>query len=109
MADTLSVLAQVNPNATTLTDAYTVAASTSAVISSIVVANRSANATTFRISVAVAGAANNNIQYLYYDVPISGNDTFVASIGITLATTDVIRVYANDATLTFNIFGTKVT
>jgi hypothetical protein len=109
MADTLKNLAQVNPSATTLTDGYTVPSSTQASISSIVIANRSATPTTFRISVAVGGAADNNKQYLYYDVPIGGNDTFVATLGITLATTDVVRVYAAAATLSFNIFGVEVT
>lgn len=109
MTDTLKALAQSNPSAATLTDAYTVPASTSTSISSIVVTNRSAIATTFRISVAVAGAADNNKQYLYYDVPIGGNDSFVATLGITLAATDVLRVYATLATLSFNLFGVEVT
>lgn len=109
MADTYKVLAQVNPSAATLTDAYTVPGSTSAVISSIVVCNRSAAATSFRISVQVANAADDNKQYLYYDVIIPGNDTFVLTIGITLATTDVIAVYATLATLSFNIFGVEKT
>ena len=109
MADVSKVLAQLNPLAATLTTLYTVPAATSAVVSSIVVANRSATATSFRLSIAVAGAADNNIQYLYYDVPIDGNDTFVATIGATLATTDVIRAYATLATCSFNVFGIEIT
>lgn len=108
MAETLKVLAQSTPSAATLTDAYTVPGATSAVISSIVVANRSATATSFRISVAPNGAADANAQYLYYDVAIAGNDTFVATIGITLDAADVVRVYATLATLSFNIFGVEV-
>lgn len=103
------VLGQSVPSATTLTDIYTVPASTSTVISSISICNTSSTATTFRISVAVAGAANTNKQYLYYDVTIAGNDTFVATIGITLATTDVVRVYSTLATLSFNLFGSEKT
>lgn len=108
MADTLKVLAQSNPSATTLTDAYTVPGAKSATISSIVVANRSATATSFRIAVAPAGAANANQHYLYYDQAIDGNSTFVATIGVTMATTDVLRVYATLATLSFNVFGVEV-
>ncbi len=108
MAETYKPLAQVNPTATTLTDAYTVPALTSAVISSIVVANRSATATSFRISVAVAGAADSDEQYLAYDVPIGGNDVYTLQIGLTLATTDVIRVYATLNTLSFNVFGCEI-
>lgn len=109
MGEARKVLGQSNPVAATLTDLYTVPAATSVVSSSIVVCNRSATPTTFRISVAVGGAANENKQYLYYDVPILGNDTFIATIGITLATTDVVRVYATLATLSFNLFGVEVT
>jgi len=109
MADTIKTLAQSNPSAATLTDAYTVPGSTSAVISTIAIANRSATKTKFRISVAVAGAADSNEQYLYYDINIPGNDTFVATIGISLAATDVVRVYATLATLSFNIFGVEIT
>ena len=109
MAETYKTLFQSNPSATTLTAAYTVPASTSAVVSTITVANRSATATTFRISVAVAGAVDDNKQYIAYDAEIGGNDTYTLTIGITLATTDVVRVYATLATLSFNGFGTEIT
>ena len=109
MADTYKVLAQVNPTATTLTTAYTVPAATSAVLSSIVVANRSGTATSHRMSVAVAGAGDDNKQYLTYDVAIAGNETQTYTLGVTMATTDVFRVYATLATLTFNIFGVEKT
>jgi hypothetical protein len=109
VADTLKVLGQTSPVAATLTDHYTVPAATSTTVSSIVVANRSGVATSFRVAVAVGGAADDVKQYLYYDVPIGGNDTFVATIGVTLAATDKIRVYATLATLSFSSFGVEVT
>lgn len=109
MANTNKVLAQVNPSAATLTDAYTVPGATSAIVSTIVIANRSSISTSFRVSIQVANAADDNKQYLYYDILIDGNDTFVATLGITLAATDVIAVYATLATLSFNIFGVEVT
>ncbi len=109
MPETLKVLDQTVPSAATLTDGYTVPAATSAVASTITVVNRSAVATAFRISVAIAGAADTVAQYLYYDMPIDGNDSFAATIGITLAATDVVRVYATLATLSFSLFGTEIT
>jgi hypothetical protein len=109
MAETRKVLFQSNPGAASLTDAYTVPASTQIVGSTITVANRSAAATSFRISVAVAGAANDDKQYIAYDVPIAGNDVAVISIGFTLGATDVVRVYATLATLSFNGFGVELT
>ena len=109
MADTFKVLAQSAPSAASLTDIYTVPGATSAVISTIVVVNTSSPSTTFRISIQVANAADNIKQYLYYDTIIGGNDTFVATLGITLAATDVIAVYATLATLSFNVFGVEIT
>ena len=109
MADAPKVLAQSNPTAATLTDAYTVPALTSTVLSTLFVCNRSGTSTSFRVSVAKAGAADDNKQYVYYDVPIGGNDTFGSTRGMTLATTDVVRVYAALATLSFQLFGVETT
>jgi hypothetical protein len=106
---TLKVLGQSNPLATTLTTLYTVPAATSTVCSSIVVCNRSATPTTFRIAVRPLGAAISNEHYLFYDVNILANDSFIATIGITLAETDVVSVYATLATLSFSLFGQEIT
>lgn len=108
MAEVRGVLGQEDPVAATLTPLYTVPASKDAMVSSVVVCNRSATATSFRISVAPLGAADSNEQYHYYDFAIPGNDTFVATIGITLATTDVVRCYATLATLSFNAHGLEI-
>ena len=109
MATTLKVLGQSAPGAASLTTLYTVPAVTSTVCSSIIVCNRSATATSFRVAVRPAGAAISNEMYLYYDVTIAGNDTFIATIGISLATTDVVSVYATLATLSFNLMGQENT
>lgn len=108
MANAYKILGQSKPSATTLTDIYTVPASTEAVISTITVCNQSATATSFRISIAPAGAADTASQYIYYDVAIAGNDTFAATLGISLATTDVIRVYNTLATLSFTVTGVEI-
>lgn len=109
MAAVLKVLGQSNPGAAALTTLYAVPAITSAVASSIVVCNRSVTATSFRVAVRPLGVAISNEHYIYYDVVIAGSDTFIATIGITLATTDVVSVYATLATLSFNLFGQEVT
>jgi hypothetical protein len=96
---------QLKPSAATLSTLYTATGET--VISSIVVCNLDAAATTFRIAVRPLGAAINDKHYLYYDVPVNGNDTFVATIGITLANTDVISCYATLATVSFSAFGSQ--
>jgi glucose-6-phosphate dehydrogenase assembly protein OpcA len=109
MADTLKVLGQSNPSATTLTTLYTVPSSTSTTVSSLVVCNQASSAATFRISIQVAAAADTAKQYLYYDTNVPANDTFIATVGITLATTDVVKCYASSTTLSFNLFGVEVT
>lgn len=108
MADTLKILASSAPAATTLTDFYTVPAAKSSTISSITVCNRAATAATFRISTAAAGAADATNQYLFYDQSVDANSTFIVTIGITLATTDKVRIYASNANLSFNAYGVEV-
>lgn len=92
-----------------LTDAYVVPTGASTLVSSVVVCNRSATDTTFRLTVAVAGAATADAQYNFYDVPMRGNETRAFTIGATLASTDVVRVYNTLATLSFNFYGVETT
>ena len=108
MATTYKVLGQSAPSATTETDLYTVPALTSAVASSIIVCNRGTTQATFRVSIAVGGSATANKDYVYYDLLIAGNDTFIATIGLTLATTDKIRVYSGNSSLSFQVWGTEI-
>ncbi len=109
MASAYKVLGQANPLVTTLTALYTVPGATSTVVSGIIITNRSATPTSFRISIQIAGAADNLKQYIAYDVPIVANDVVDYTTGITLATTDVVMVYATLATLSFSLFGEEIT
>jgi hypothetical protein len=99
------VLGQSNPSAAAATTLYTVPAAKTAVISTLVVANLSATAATYRIAVRPGGATLANSQYIAYDVALSGNDSTALTIGITLAATDVVTVYASTANVTFTAFG----
>jgi hypothetical protein len=109
MATNTQILGQVMPAAATLSAIYTVPVSTSATASTIVACNQAGTATTFRISVAIGGAADAAAQYIYYDVTIAGNDTFAATIGMTLATGDEVRVYSASGNVSFTLFGVEVT
>jgi hypothetical protein len=108
MANVYKILGQISPSATTETNLYVVPATTSTVCSSISICNRGGTQTTFRVSFSQSGGATANKDYLYYDVTLAGNDTFIATIGVTLATTDVIRVYSGNASLSFQLFGTEI-
>jgi len=99
------VLGQSNPAATTATTLYTVPAAREAVISSISVANLTATAATFRIAIRPAGATLANVHYFAYDITVGASDTTVITVGITLATTDVVTVYASTANIVFQAYG----
>lgn len=106
MAEVIKVLGQAIPAATTLTALYTVPALTSTVVSTITVCNQGV-ATTFRISVAVAGAADTPKQYLCFDVALAAAEVRAFTLGMTLGAADVVRVYAGTATVSFNAFGAE--
>jgi hypothetical protein len=109
MPTTYKVLAQSAPSATTATDIYTVPANTSAVVSTIVVANRTTSTATYRIAIRPAGATLANQHYIAYDVTVGLSDSTTLTLGITLAAAAVITVYASTANLSFNVFGSEIT
>ena len=109
MADVLKVLGQVDPAATTVTVLYTVPDMTQTTVSSIVAANRTGSAITFRLSVHVGGASANDKQYLYYGKSVAANDSLAIVLGITLNQTDVIKVYTSAVDMSFNMFGCETT
>ena len=108
MAYVYKVLAQSAPSATTNTDVYTVGAGKQAIVSTITVANRSASARTYRIAIRPAGATLANQHYIAYDVTVAANDTTPLTLGVTLAATDVVTVYASTTDLSFGIFGSEI-
>ena len=108
MASTYKVLAQSAPSATTNTDVYTVGSGKSAVVSTITVCNRAASSATYRIAVRPLGATLANQHYIAYDAALPANDTISLTLGITLAATDVVTVYASSANLSINLFGAEI-
>jgi glucose-6-phosphate dehydrogenase assembly protein OpcA len=108
MATTYKVLGQSNPAATTATTLYTVPGSTSTIVATIVVTNQTSTAGTYRISVRVAGAADNAKQYLAYDVSLPGNASDTLTLGLTLGAADVITVYSSASTFSFSAFGSEI-
>jgi glucose-6-phosphate dehydrogenase assembly protein OpcA len=109
MPTVYKVLGQSAPSATSNTTLYTVPAATSAVVSTIVVANRAATSATYRIAIRPAGATLANQHYIAYDVTVGASDSTTLTLGITLAATDVITVYGSTANLSFSVFGSEIT
>lgn len=107
MAAAYKVLGQVAPSATANTDLYTVPAATQTASSTVSICNRGSTQTTFRIAVRVGGAPIDVKQYIAYDAPVDPNDTKFVTVGMTLAATDVVTVYAGNTNLSFNLFGAE--
>ena len=109
MATTYKVLGQSNPAAATATTLYTVPAATSAIASTITICNQSASNDFYRIAIRPAGATLDPKHYIAYNGAIPSYDSISLTIGITLANTDIVTVYAGAANLSFNLFGSEIT
>ena len=108
MATTYKVLGQSNPAATTLTSLYTVPSATSAVVSTISICNQAGSSGTYRIAIRPAGAAIDPKHYLVYGATVAASDSVLLTLGVTLATTDVISVYGSSANISFSAFGSEI-
>lgn len=102
------VLAQAATSATTATDLYTVGSGKQTIVSTLVVCNRGATATTFRIAVRPDGTSLASSHYVAYDVAIAANDSTNLTLGLTMDASDVLTVYAGNANLTFSAFGSEI-
>jgi hypothetical protein len=111
MPTNYKVLGQSNPAATTVTTLYTVPASTQTVVSSISIANLAATSASYRLIIqksADVSTTITNAQYIGYDITVGAGDTTIVTVGVTLATGDVIKVYASTATVAFQAFGSEI-
>lgn len=107
MAVAYKVLGQSIPAATTNTTLYTVPAATSAVCSTLSVCNQGVT-TNIRVAIRPAGATLATSQYIAFDNFVNANDTLFLTLGISLATTDVVTVYAGTANVSFSLFGSEI-
>lgn len=103
------VLGQSNPAATTNATLYTVPSATSAVCSTLSVCNLGTTSATFRVAVRPAGATLANQHYVAFDAAVAAGDAILLTLGISLAATDVVTVYASNANLSFSLFGSEIT
>jgi hypothetical protein len=108
MPTTYKVLGQSKPAANTITSAYTVPASTSTVISTIVVCNTTSNNEEIRIAVRPAGESIADKHYLVHTIGMPGFSNYTYTLGITLAATDVLSVYSLNGHANFNLFGSEI-
>ena len=109
MTTAYKVLGQAAPTNTSNTTLYTVPSATSAVVSTISVTNTTTTSATGRIFIRVAGATAATSNALVYDTLFAANSVTAITVGVTLATTDVITVQTGTANaLTFQAFGSEI-
>ena len=102
-------LGQLAPSNGVVTDLYVVPSGGKAEGLALMVANRAQAVGSIRISHAIAGAADNNSQYLYWGQSIQIGETLsIVLPKVVLASTDVLRVTAFGS-LSFNLYGTETT
>lgn len=108
MATVYKILGQLNPTANVLSTVYTVPASNSAVISSIIICNLGANASSFRLAAVPSGDTISNKHYINFDTPVPGNDSIAITIGATLSANDSIRANTLSSNIGITIFGSEI-
>lgn len=109
MADTIKVLGQSNPDATTDTDVYTVPDNTSAVLSSITICETNGGTPTFRIAVRPKGLVVETKHYMVFDRSLFANDTVIITGGFTMSQGDIVMVRASDGNVAFSVYGVETT
>jgi hypothetical protein len=108
MATTYKVLGQLNPTATTETSLYSPSA-VSAVLSTIAICNQAGTSATYRIAIRKTGESSTAAKnWLVYGATVAANDTTMLTLGITLAASDTLRVFASTANVSFSAFGSEI-
>lgn len=111
MAEAYKRLGSVTSNATIIT-AQTlygpVPASTSAVVSTIIICNQAATSATYRLGYS-ASTSFSGSDYIVFGATIAANDSVILTIGATLATTTYLLFSASAATVSAIAFGTEIT
>lgn len=102
------ILGQVSPDAETLTELYEVPVDTQAVATKLVITNSDAY-TTIRVAIIPAEDSLDKKNYIFFGHSIQSNETEIVDLGATLGAGDVVSVYANSNTVSFNLFGSEIT
>ena len=74
-------------------------------MTSIMVCNHDDDPTTFRVALALQGASDTPAQYLYFDAPLQGNDTFLAQVNLPIRRGDVVRGLSGNGVCSFLVSG----
>jgi hypothetical protein len=109
MATTYKVLGQAAPANTSNADLYTVPTGFSAVVSTLQVANVTAEEATCRIFVRIGGAAAANSNAVAFDLSVPARSVLALTTGMTLAVGNIITIRSSVSNaLTFTLFGSEI-
>jgi hypothetical protein len=87
---------------------YTTPAATEAVISSIVVSNRSSSDVTVRIGTDTTAGTPLDEEFIVYDAVVAGNDTIALTLGVCLDAEKYLRVSSSASTVGFSAFLSEI-
>jgi hypothetical protein len=109
MATNYKVLGQAAPANTNNADLYSVPSGTQTVVSTLNVANVTAEEATCRIFVRIGGAAAATSNAVAFDLSVPSRSIVAITTGMTLAATDVVTVRSSVSNaLTFSLFGSEI-
>jgi hypothetical protein len=80
---------------------YSTGASTTAIVSAIVVCNESTSSVTVRVGLDTAAGTPASGEFLVYDRTVAANDTLILNLPVTLGNTRYIRCSSSATTCTF--------
>ena len=87
---------------------YNTSGSTTAVISTIAVCNRSSADKRYRIAITSSESTPGTSNFIVYDSIASLNDTTFITVGIALSNNQYIRVSSEDTNITFSAFVSEI-
>lgn len=100
-----TLLAQVAVPAAIETTLLTVPNNSKARIQGLTFCNRSAVAASFRLSFSKFGAPTATKDFIYYDLPMTANNTFLSELDFSMDATDALRVYSVTGNVSVTVYG----
>ena len=93
---------------TTYATLYNTTATTTAVLSTIAICNRSGADKKFRIAICSTQNTPSNDEFIAYDTAVAGEDTTFITIGATMSTSQYLTISSTDSTLSFTAFVAEI-
>lgn len=85
--------------------AFTVPNNAKARIQGMTFCNRVTTVSSFRLSFSKLGAPTSTKDFIYYDLPMTGNNTFLSELQFSMDATDVLRVYSATGNVSMTVYG----